>query len=108
MQEKTRSEKIGTIVVIIIAIGCVAVLFFTTILPYIMSTSSGRNCSIHEPCDESKKEGHLKVVQLPVVVLIFSQFSFKMLETATGIQTVWMVYFVVMEIVRQNLAMILV
>ena len=77
MQEKTRSEKIGTIVVIIIAIGCVAVLFFTTILPYIMSTSRGRNCSIHEPCDESKKEGHLKVVQLPVVVLIFSQFPLR-------------------------------
>ena len=76
MQEKTRSEKIGTIAVIIIAIGCVAILFFTTILPYIMSTSSGKNCSIHEPCDETKKEGHLKVVQLPVVVLIFSQFSF--------------------------------
>ena len=66
MQEKTRSEKIGTIAVIIIAIGCVAVLFFTTILPYILSTPSGRHCSTHEPCDESKKEGHLKVVQLPI------------------------------------------
>ena len=31
-----------------------------------------------------------------------------MKEIAIGIQTAWMVYFVVMEIVRQNLAMILV
>ena len=69
MQEKTRREKIGTIVVIIIAIGCVAVLFFTTILPYIMSTSSGRHCSIHEPCEESKKEGKATKIRLSYIFL---------------------------------------
>ena len=67
MQEKTRSEKIGTIAVIIIAIGCVAILFFTTILPYILSTSSGRHCSIHEPCEESKKEGEATKIRLSYI-----------------------------------------
>ena len=70
------SSAIGTVAVVVLALGCIAVLLFMVVIPYALSTSRGRHCSIHEPCDESKKEGHLKVVQLPVAVLIFSQFSF--------------------------------
>ena len=68
-QKKPLSEIIGTVAVIIVAIGCVAVLFFTTILPYILSTSSGRHCSIHEPCEESKKEGEATKIRLTFIFL---------------------------------------
>ena len=50
------SSAIGTVAVVVLALGCIAVLLFMVVIPYALSTSRGRHCSIHDPCGDGKRE----------------------------------------------------